>query len=81
MHSAKTTGNGDRLFIAGLVLVMALMLWTLTEAHRRNIAAEHPRAVMRGIDPETLRQGWENGRLSDTPARFFKRLDADGGTP
>ena len=81
MSRFKSAPTGDRLFIAGLVLVVALMMWSLFDAHRRNLAAEHPRPAMRGIAPEILRQGRENGRLSDTPARFFKRLDDDGGAP
>jgi|GEM_PF-3089294 len=73
--------RGDRLFVAALILVLGLMIWTVADLQRRNATAVADRPAMRSIDPAVLQQGIQSGQLSDHPARFFKPVEHNGGRP
>ena len=73
--------RGDRLFVAALILIVGLMIWSVADLQRRNATAVADRPAIRSIDPAVLRQGIQSGQLSDHPARFFKTLEDNGGRP
>jgi hypothetical protein len=75
MDREKEKWKQDGVLIALVLVVLVMAFWVVRQQHHFMFDANDPiveRVTFRKVDAETIENETQSGRLSNTPARFFR---------